>query len=87
MVRQIFHQILNFNNMGWMDYVHQKNGSMLLGILAMIILFVLLDSRISEGIRKNDGSFLGMTIFNACLWVIIVLAGVFGREVFIYFQF
>jgi hypothetical protein len=87
MVSSIGTEILNWDGMLLKQYVAEKNLSKLLGIATLILLFVVFEEKMEQTMKQVGLSRWIQMLIVSTLLILIGVAGVLGKEEFIYFQF
>jgi len=86
-VKAIFSRLSCWDYASTLDYLKEKNGSVLFGLFAMLGLFLLVDEKISSVIRNQKENPRKLGIYFSIMMVVILIGMVLGKEQFIYFQF
>ncbi len=87
MVSSIGTEILNWDGALLKQYVAEKNLSKLLGITALILLFVVFEEKMEQTMKQDGLSRWIQMLIVSTLLILIGVTGVLGKEEFIYFQF
>ncbi len=83
----ILSEFSNWSMAPFKSYLAEKNLSRLLGIILMIVMFVLSEERVEKKLRSESIAPTWQTLFVMMVLVLIGIAGVLGKDEFIYFQF
>jgi alginate O-acetyltransferase complex protein AlgI len=83
----VLSEFSNWSLVPFKSYLAEKNGSRLLGIIALIAALVIFEERIEIKMRSASLSTNWQRLFVMVLLVLIGVAGVLGKDEFIYFQF
>jgi D-alanyl-lipoteichoic acid acyltransferase DltB (MBOAT superfamily) len=86
-VNEIFSRLSCWGYSSTMDYFREKNGSILIALLATLGLFLFMDEKISLVIRNQKENPRKLAIYFSIMMVVIMIGMVLGKEQFIYFQF
>ncbi|MEY4329508.1 MAG: hypothetical protein RL609_256 [Bacteroidota bacterium] len=85
-VQQIVMELLDWNGTPFKVYLGEKNASRILGLVVMLVLFIVFEERIERKLNEvTSGKWQGLML--ALLLSLIGIAGVLGKDEFIYFQF
>jgi len=86
-VKEIFIQLSQWEYSSVIDYVREKNGSIIIGLLFFLGLFLFYDEKISSVIRNQKENPKKLGLYLSFMVVVILIGMVIGKEQFIYFQF
>ena len=85
-VQQIVMEFLDWDWTPFKVYLGEKNASRILGLVVMLVLFIVFEERIERKLNEvTSGKWQGLML--ALLLSLIGIAGVLGKDEFIYFQF
>jgi alginate O-acetyltransferase complex protein AlgI len=86
-VASIGNEFLNWGMALLKNYLMEKNLSRLLGIAMLLLIFIAGEERLENTMKTSESSPKKQMLILTSLIILIGIAGVLGKEEFIYFQF